>query len=328
MACEGCPSCCNDSQSKIECCQRTWCALSFLGLILLVSLLPASFVYFEYNEMGFVKYTITNNVDTNDAYTMGRIYTGPSHAAVVFPRDYQRVDSRLAIFPDNGQEFYINLVAFFRLNIDRLPEIYEQFGTSSVSNQASIRIDSEVKSIAPTFAIEDYILIRELITEEFFYGNNANPGLQEDLDSIGVVLDLDKFWLAEVEMPASIEQRNLDAAVQLEVNAQEENEREAILVQTETDRLEQIIIGNITRIDANAEATVQYVNAVADATIVALDAVADAQIKRVVDEATSESSNMIATVEGGGLEGLFSAINVTDKAIMYKYIEYFALLAQ
>lgn len=299
-------------------------------MVMLVSLLPASFVYFEYNEMGFIKYTITNRVDTESAYEMGRYYTGPSHAAVVFPRSYQRVDSRLAIFPDNGQEFYVNVVTFFRLDINRLATIYEQFGTSSVVNQADIRISSEIKSLSPLFSLEDYVLIRNDIKHTFFHGDgNDNVGVSADLLEIGLILDLDKFYLAEIELPDSILDRNLDAAVQLEINTEEENNREAILVQTETDRLEAIIIGNITRVNAEADATVQYINAVADANIVAFDAVADAEVSRVVDEAQSEADNLIAVTEGAGLNNLFAETAIAgDSAVMYKYIEYFALLNQ
>jgi len=132
-------------------------------------------------------------------------------------------------------------------------------------------------------------------------------------------------------MPATIEQRNLDAAVQLEVNTQEENEREAILVQTETDRLEQLIIANITIVNANATALVALINAEASAAVVTLDATADASIKRAGDEAVAEASNLLATTEGDGFDNFFAALNLTadtDEAIMSKYIAYFALLKQ
>lgn len=321
--CSGCPSCCSE---QIGCCQRTWCCLISFGLILLIALLPASFVYFEYNEMGFVKYTITNDVDTTEAHAMGRYYTGPSHAAVVFPRPYQRVESTLAIFPDNGQEFEVTVVSFFRLDMDRLSDIYEQFGTSSVDTQATTRIESEIKSLAPNYALEDYILKRSEIKDTFYYGQDDNIGLQADLDDIGCILEHDHFWLELIVMPEEVTDRNLDAVVQLELNSQIENEQEAILVQTETDRLEQMIIANITVVNANADATVQYINAVADATILTLDASADATVARLLDEAVAESNSMLAQTDGSGFNALFAGLGITNTSAKKKYIQYFALL--
>lgn len=299
-----------------------------LGLLILVILLPSSFVYFEYNEIGFVKYSINNNVNTDRTYDVGRYFPGPFYKAVVFPRNYQRVNSRLAIFTEDGQEFFINVISFYRLDIDRLAEIYDQFGVSSWDSQAGVRIDSMIKSLAPLFTINEYIISRESICSDFFYGASGFTGVAADLEDIGMVIEYDKFWLEEVEIPATIMQRNLDAAVQIEVNQMEENNREVVLVETETTLLEQVIQANITQVVADGDAQVQNIDAVADAEILTLDANADASIDAALAEAEAEALNLLATTDGDGLAELFLALEVTDLGVKAKYIEYFALLDQ
>jgi len=299
-----------------------------LGLLLTIILLPSSFVYFAYNEIGFVKYTVNNNVNTDKTYEIGRFYTGPFFKAVVFPRDHQRIDSRLAIFTDDGQEFNINMVTFFRLDITRLAELYDQFGTTSWKNQASIRIDSTIKSMAPNWKIDDYIRKRESIVSEFYYGTTEFSGVRADLESIGIILDYDKFWMAAVEIPEAIASRNLDAAIQLQVNEMEQNNRQVILVETETLRLEQVILGNITRVKAGGDAGVQTINAAADAAIVTLNAAADAAIAKELAVASAEADNLMATTDGSGLSDLFNALNITNITVKSKYIAYFSLLDQ
>lgn len=296
------------------------------ALLLMIIMLPSSFVYFGYDEIGFIKYTVNNNVNTDKTYELGRYYTGPFFKAVVFPRNHQRINSRLAIFTDDGQEFNINLVTFYRLDINRLAEMYDNFGTTSWNNQASIRIDSTIKSMAPMYKIDDYITMRNQIVEEFFYGNDIYDGLASDLESIGMILELDKFWMAEVEVPDAIMQRNLDAAVQLQVNEMEENNREVLLVETETIRLEAIILGNITRVQAGGDAEAQNINAAADASILTLDAAADAQISKEIADANAEADNLLATTDGDGLAEIFDSLNITDINLKSKYIAYFALL--
>lgn len=315
--CGYCPTVC---QRRVACCQWTWLVLLTTASILIMVMVPLSFVYFEHDEMGFTKHRLTNDVDTDTVHYNGRVYTGLDHVAVAFPRGFQSLTSRLAVFPSNGQEFHITIVMYYRLNPAMLAKIYAEFGTSAFAKQVETRANSAIKRVAPLYTIEEYITKREVITLRFF------NSLFEDLATIGIILPWDKFYMGEVEIPSSIKSRNLDVAVQEQRNVEEENRRITVLVEKETSRQVEFYDGNITRINADAAAVIQNIDATAGAEIIRIKEVANAYVKRVIDEAKATAANKLATVDGDGLELLYTNASITTATVKTKYIDYFALL--
>uniref|UniRef100_A0A0L8H4J5 Band 7 domain-containing protein n=1 Tax=Octopus bimaculoides TaxID=37653 RepID=A0A0L8H4J5_OCTBM len=62
-------------------------ALIVIGLLLLIILLPLSFSYLDYYQMGVVKNKVTGSVSLDRVYSNGRYLIGPSHEFKVFKAD-------------------------------------------------------------------------------------------------------------------------------------------------------------------------------------------------------------------------------------------------
>jgi regulator of protease activity HflC (stomatin/prohibitin superfamily) len=284
-------------KENVTCSQWVWGITLFVSLILLLVLLPLSFSYVEYDEYALKKHTVENTVETDSTYDVGRYYWGVDRTALPFSRHFQKVTETFSIFPTNGLEFDVDVVFWYRIQKENLGQLYKAFGTS-FDSQVRNRANAKIKNVAPTFALDDYITNRPLIT------TTLHAGLVPDLNNIYMDLPADKFYLANVEIPAEVKQKDLDAAVQSQRNIEEQNHQLAALVRKETDKLVEEVAAEID--------------------LIGLTATAQADALKQEAEAVAEKTESAA--DGLGLKNLFLQVNVTTTPIKEKYIAYFAFL--
>jgi hypothetical protein len=85
--------------------------LLFIIIVLIVSLVPASYSYVEWNEYALKRDTTTNKVDYHEVYGNGRYFWGLGYGPVTFKNTATTVDfsgdNALSIFSSGGLELLI-----------------------------------------------------------------------------------------------------------------------------------------------------------------------------------------------------------------------------
>jgi len=274
-------------------CPLTWVVL-FIGVLLMLILIPLSYSYVEYDAWAFKKNELSNEVDLNTVYSNGQYHWGPSFDALNFPRGYQREELNLSIFPQNGLEFDIDIVFFWRIQPLKLKELFQQFG-QSYRSQIESRANAKIKNRAPDFTVEQYIQERPLITEQL------HLALKQELDLIFIDVPADKFFLLNVNLPQTVRTRDLDTAVREQQNLEEQNKQLVEIVKKETQRLEELVQANVT--------------------ITSLRSTSRAE--NIILEAYAIGNRTVTDADSGGSSGFFSTLNITNAASKSSYIRYF-----
>lgn len=288
------PPCIKQNISTSQCVGG--CCL-FIAFILIMILVPLSFSYVEYDQYALKKHSIKNTVETDKTYTLGRYYWGVDRKPMQFPRHFQKVTETFSIFPANGLEFDVDVTFWYRIQKNNLGLLFKAFGRT-FNSQVINRANAKIKNIAPDFTLTQYITDRTTIT------SSLHGSLVDDLKEIYIDLPFDKFYLGKVQIPVEVRQRDLEAAIQIQRNVEEQNKQLAILVRKETDKL----VGEVA----------------AEINLIGLTASAEAD--RIQKEAEAVSEKIASSADGLGLQDLFTKINVTSTLTKEKYISYFAFL--
>jgi len=259
-----------------------------IGLLLLVIMLPLSYTYVEFDQIAFKKSTIDNKVDISESYASGRYFWGLSTTAVSFPSVYQRValrDDDLVIFASLGSEFNIECDVYYKLEKDKLPFIFEQFGLN-YHERFEEAIKASIKNTAPEFTVDDYIRNRHIVSETFL------TKLHEDMLLLNVDIQPYKFVLLDIEFPPVLQQNFLDTAVQEQLNNKAIYQQEVDLIEKTTQQLLEEIAANKTQIVQNGTAT------------------ADVLIRN----ARAEADKIRMESVGEGIATLFAALEITSSS--------------
>jgi hypothetical protein len=115
-------------------------SLMFITIILLVSLLPPSFHYIDYDTYGLLRNNY-GDVHLTPTYGPGRYFQPLSFSYVEFPATYQAVEMSTAVFLDNGMEFDLTVRFYYRIPKDHVGVIYDTF-----SNSYNSRIEGNAKN--------------------------------------------------------------------------------------------------------------------------------------------------------------------------------------
>lgn len=180
---------------------------SFIAGLLIVILVPLHFSYVERNQYAFKKNTATNDVDRTATYPNGRYGWGVGKAPVTFPSDYQLLSftgrDALSVFVEGGQTIYVPFEIMYRILREKLPQLYEAFGTSYHSRITSIA-RARLRNTAPQFTLDDYLSSRANVSAAFL------ADLIPELASKAFVeTSAEYFFMYEIQLPtALLSQRN------------------------------------------------------------------------------------------------------------------------
>ena len=275
--------------------------LASIGLLLMLILVPLSFSYVEWDEMAFKKNVLTNVVDDSQVYLSGRYLWGPTFEALTFPRTFQLIQYRnndLLIFSGKGLEFSIEIDVYYKLDPQKLQQIFSNFGTN-YHERFKDAIRASLKNSAPLYSVDDYITKREEIIQFMFVE------LNHDLEPFNLSIELHKLLLHRIIFPEIIKNKFLQTAVQVLNNkkSQLEQEVEIILKNTET------LIENI-----NANITIVNKSAIAQANTIVVSS--EEEAKNIVQKAVGTGINSLMTAIGAitsdTRKDLFSLLTVQD----------------
>lgn len=260
-------------------------SLCVIGVILIVSLVPASYHAVEFDEYALDRYTLTNNVDYNTVYDNGNWFTGVSHEMITFPRtfNYEVFEgTQLTVFSEEGLEYSLQCSFQWRLVRERIPEIHKQFRLA-YRQQVLNRVISAIKNTMTLYPIVTIITNRALIDAVLTHAVSAA------VESMGVEIPGDKFQLDKPILPDSVRSKLLVTQVQLILNDEQRLRQQESLVIQETNVIVSNIVANATRVVTEGAA----------------------QAARIVSEAQSGAFATVETAAQLGLASMFTQLGVT-----------------
>ena len=234
------------SKRKITC---WWLSIISISILLFCTMLPASFVYVEYNEMAFDRNKF-GTVDTSRVITQGRHYLSLTHELVKFPTTFNKIsflkstNTALSIFTQDGYQISIEIQFYYRLMPNNLKLIYDMYSMNyetGVINLAKLTIRDLSGSVnsGVNLPLQSYISNRSYIQEK--YSNQVNLRMHNDL-SIDVPVEY--FKIIELDIPQDMIDRYQQTVIQLQDNEVMENTQQVTFIQSETTKLVSIVNAN------------------------------------------------------------------------------------
>ncbi|GAQ90589.1 hypothetical protein KFL_006590020 [Klebsormidium nitens] len=261
---------------------ETGIPLFVIGCLLMVILLPLSFVTLDYTEYGLVQRRSTGKVYLNKpVYYGGRHFLGPDIKFRKFPADAQfiqllQIDAvsadKLDTIIDVEFAFFLvrNEVVALKIELD---QSYEQV----IRNTAL----AAIKNTAVTFNTADYFLNRTLIEASFF---KAVSGAVRPYHAV-----VPFIFMSGVTIPAQVSGKQLATAIQLQSNQQQIYASQAAVIRATTNQL-------VNQIANNATFLIQA---------------ASAQAAQIVQNAQTNATNTVQEARRSGLAYYYSTVNIT-----------------
>jgi regulator of protease activity HflC (stomatin/prohibitin superfamily) len=254
--------------------QCAYFILVCIGLFLLIVLLPLSFGYITYSEVGMMR-DIYGTTNTQTILTRGRHYIHPGLQELVkFDATYQQVSflesngQSLSVYANNGLQFSVDATFYYKINPETLSQTYTQYNLGYPSQVQNIA-PSIIKNSAPTFTVLEYANNRVAVQ------NYIGEALAQVLaNEVYVTANPTFFTITNVFYPNTTLQANLDSALSIQQNALSQSQQtlQLIVQQTSVD-VEQILVqANITLAKAEADANVIVQNSLSQAQAIVLSA--------------------------------------------------------
>ncbi|KAL3909144.1 MAG: hypothetical protein SGILL_008203 [Bacillariaceae sp.] len=206
------------SSTNASICAAVCCCL----VLLLVILLPLSYSYLEYYELGLSQRKITGSVDTSVTYDQGRHLLGPGRRFIKYQADSHHVTfDSLSVFSKAGNnesiglEFLIDVDLTYFLIEDELGELHKELSknyNSIIESRAKDAIKNEAIYVTFTEYFQDRKTVEKRFKQAVQRRWQAPPSLH---------CSLDQFHLGRIQIPDSVASKQLEANVQNELNGME-----------------------------------------------------------------------------------------------------------
>jgi hypothetical protein len=256
--------------------------LFLIGCLLLLILIPLSFVTLEYTDYGLVQRRSSGKVYlSKGVYYGGRHFLGPDIKFRRFPADAQFVQlfqidavsaDKLDTFIDVEFAYFLVRDEIIALKIE-LDQSYDQV----IKNTAL----AAIKNTAVNFNTADYFLNRTLIEASFF------TAVTSSVRQYHAVVPF--IFLSGVKIPDQVSGKQLATAIQLQNNAQQIYTSQAAVIRATTNQL-------VNQIENNATLLIQT---------------ATAQAAQIVQNAQTNATNTVQEARRSGLGYYYSRVNMT-----------------
>lgn len=207
----------------------------FLGLLMIIILVPLTFSYVEYYEYGLKQRKTTGSVNTDRVYPQGRYNTGADHKFILYQADahYESLDA-LSVFSAGesnssiGLEFVIDSDFTFFLIEEEIGILHEELA-KNYRNIIVSRAKDAIKNEAIFVTFTEYFRNRKQVEARFAAAIQTRWNTAPSLHCT-----LDQFHLGRIRIPESVATKQLETTVQNERNDQEEFLQQAQLEREQT----------------------------------------------------------------------------------------------
>ena len=271
--------------------------LIFVGVLLMLILIPLSFSYVEAGEIGLRRKVIGKKVDIDsDVYEMGRYHLGPEHEFQIFNARVQQKSFVLDVVASNSRGFALSVVCFYRIKKNEVKQLFAKF-TTSWDTPAQNEVISSIKGITNQFDIPDYITnifaIEQLIATEVTSALAVN-----NLETVD-----DKCLILRANFNGDIDNQYLQSVVQIQTNERQIIAQQVAIITQDTETQRQAILANKTLVEATGQANAT----------------------RIVETARAEANRIRELARTDGFTLLFDYFNVTNSTTKTAFLEWYAL---
>jgi len=275
----------------------------FVGIMLILILVPLSFSYVDYYDYGLVQRKSTGSVDTNQVYTNGRYMLGPDRHFIKYQADaHLESFEELSVFSATtsnvsiGLAFQVDIDYTFFLKKDEIGLVHQELA-ADYRNVILSRAEEAIKNIAA----------EQVSFTEFFQERKKVEALFRSavekrwLSPPSLHCELDQFHLGRITIPESVATKQLESRVQ-----NERNDMEQFLQKSQMEREKTTV--EVNKIDLETDKELRT---------------ARAEASLVKKKAQAEAALIIAHAEINGTQMLLDAVEIEtqDHKTAFTYIK-------
>ena len=265
--------------------------LAFIGVLLVLILVPLSFSYVDYFEYGLKQRKSTGKVDTSKVYGSGRYMLGPDYTFLKYRADSHDLHLKeLAVFSSSGGsnesiglEFVLDVSITYLLRKESIGQLHKDLASSYKAV-----IDSRAKDAIKNEAI--FITFNEYFQGRMDVEKRLRLAVQKRWNEKPALhCDLDQFHVGRIQIPEAVARKQLETKLQ-----NERNDKESFLQQAQIER-------ELTAVDVNA--------VLLEKEKVLRTAQAEANLIKA--KAKAEAEEIVLGAQNDGFKLLFGAANIT-----------------
>ncbi|PVD38516.1 hypothetical protein C0Q70_01131 [Pomacea canaliculata] len=288
-----------------------------VGLLIFVSILPASFVYVEYYELALARSYISGRVNRERTYYPGCYLLTPDTDLIRFEGTAHFLDLALSVSTSDRLSFGLNVTLQYFIKPEELGDLYRDFEDNYRDTVKAITT-STIKNEAVKFSLDEYRLNRSFVEERFKsvifdrLGGNCCRSccpwhcaqdfdcrscvLHESCQS-GMHMEMRHFQMGAVDIPDTISEHYLRQVI-LQIEAETEHFVQEHLIETKhTEQMKQNILSDA---DENVAAAELQENATAYSNII-----------RVATRAQYEKEVQLSYMQA--MKDMYSRLNITQE---------------
>lgn len=274
-----------------------YAVIFLLALVTIVPTVYLSFHVVNYNEVAFVR-DIFGAVDTSYLLYPGRHFLLLTKTTVNFDSTYQTVkfqqsdNNAVRVFLSNGVEIDIDITFQYRIDVNKLSLLYNQYSTSYSSKAISVA-QSIIKDTVTKYEINDYVTNRNSIVSDIAY--NLQTALYES-NGLYLMVPIENVQLLNIHLPDIILNKNLQISIEIQNNQVALLQQQIIEIQSETQK--QVAAINATRNSIISEAIIKG--------------------NQIIDFANIYAKRIEVEARTIGLDYFFSTLNITQNDDAFK----------
>ncbi|XP_036356618.1 uncharacterized protein LOC115228206 isoform X2 [Octopus sinensis] len=303
-------------------------ALIVIGILLLIILLPLSFSYLDYYELGVVRNKVTGSVSLDRVYSNGRYVIGPSHEFKVFKADaHVEYINNIRVFTSDKLEVGLSGAFQYFLRLNQLAYLHKKYDVY-YKDKVVKKANEAIKNVVTGFTTRSVFKERKRLEDALLLGLQTTLGgicchqgcIQPEIENnstnvtvtvppsgndcfegckprkncteadYGMFVDVRYFQLGPVDIPDDLDQSFLNTLV-LRASAERQKYFQAAqLVRKETEQKVKNFENHAAEILESAKSDSKLITQTMDA----------------------NASFTVETARITGLKNLYSTLNLTD----------------
>mmetsp|Transcript_4957 Transcript_4957/g.15703 ORF Transcript_4957/g.15703 Transcript_4957/m.15703 type:complete len:314 (-) Transcript_4957:60-1001(-) len=248
-----------DAREQRQGCYSCSAVLCTLGGILILILMPMSWVKVEYYQGCLKTQRSTGKVDRSTVWRTGNHLIGPDYVFRCYEISSQNFNERLSVWSrssesDAGSSLELDVSFQYAMDVKRLGDLYSKVALDFEGLVASKAIDA-LKNTAPLFGVDQFLTQRPLIEATLM--RNVSSAIED------IFARVVSFELRDVRPEDEYQRARLAAAIQEESNAKELYSQQATLVRERTAVEVQQVENDAVSVRAAATAEASYLTSAA-----------------------------------------------------------------
>lgn len=269
-----------------------------IGVLLMVILVPLSFGYIDYYEMGLRKGRVNSKVSVFPVYSYGRYLVGPSYVFQKYPSIVQTIyQPNVSCVSTDKLETDIEITIGYQINPVYLGELQVEFNTR-YNTVVQSRAISALKNAAAQFTTEQFFTNRSYVSE------TLHKAIRKDLET-NLYVRVPYFYMGLLSVPALVAKKQSQTAVQNQINLQQVYENQAALIRKDTTTLANSLENNATVISETGKT----------------------EANSIVSQAKSQAFQYVELIRSQALADMFKTLCIKDAQTMSK-LDYILTLIQ